>query len=96
MVVKGSGTSIHINVGMMRMKTRTQEATPIIRRKKDSRDGRPITLAKKARKTEAEMATYCVNRDVRAIGTTKDEVHDRTGWRRIVSATATPQPSGSG
>ena len=26
----------------------------------------------------------CVNRDMRAIGTTKDEVHDRTGWRRIV------------
>ena len=37
-----------------------------------------------------------VNRDMRAIGTTKDEVHDRTGWRRIVSAAATPQPSGSG
>ena len=34
----------------------------------------------------------CVNRDMRAIGTTKDEVHDRTGWRRIVSAAATPQP----
>ena len=32
----------------------------------------------------------CVNRDMRAIGTTKDEVHDRTGWRRIVSAAATP------
>ena len=40
--------------------------------------------------------TDCVNRDMRAIGTTKDEVHDRTGWRRIVSAAATPQPSGSG
>ena len=37
-----------------------------------------------------------VNRDIRAIGTTKDEVHDRTGWRRIVSAAATPQQSGSG
>ncbi len=37
---------------------------------------------------------YCVNRDMRAIGTTKDEV--RTGWRIIVSAAATPQPSGSG
>ena len=37
-----------------------------------------------------------VNRDMRAIGTTKDEVHDRTGWRRIVSAAATPQPSVSG
>ena len=38
----------------------------------------------------------CVNRDMRAIETTKDEVHDRTGWRRIVSAAATPQPSMSG
>ena len=38
----------------------------------------------------------CVNRDMRAIGKTKDEVHDITGWRRIVSAAATPQPSGSG
>ena len=26
----------------------------------------------------------CVNRDMRAIGTTIDKVHDRTGWRRIV------------
>ena len=38
----------------------------------------------------------CVNRYIRAIGTTKDEVHDRIGWRRIVSAAATPQSSGSG
>ena len=30
----------------------------------------------------------CVNRYMRAIGTTKVEVHDRTGCRRIVSATA--------
>ena len=37
----------------------------------------------------------CVNRDTRAIGTTQYEVHDRTGWRRIVSAAATPQLSGS-
>ena len=38
----------------------------------------------------------CVNRDMRVIRTTKDEVHDRPGWMRIVSAAATPQPSGSG
>ena len=37
----------------------------------------------------------CVNRDMIAIGTTKVEVHDITGWRRIVSATATQHPSGS-
>ena len=40
----------------------------------------------------------CVNLDMRlrAIGTTKDDVHDRTGWRRIVSAAETTQPSWSG
>ena len=37
-----------------------------------------------------------LNRYMRAIGTTKDEVHDRTGSRIIGSAAATPQPSGSG
>ena len=34
---------------------------------------------------------YYANRDMRAIGTRKDEVHDRNGWRRIVSAAATSQ-----
>ena len=38
----------------------------------------------------------CVNRDMSASGTMKHEVHGRTGWRRLVSAAATPQPSGSG
>ena len=37
-----------------------------------------------------------VNGDMRDIGSTKDEVHDRTGWRSIVFAAATPQPSGCG
>ena len=32
----------------------------------------------------------CINRDMRAIGTTNDEVHARTGWRRIVSTAAIP------
>ena len=35
----------------------------------------------------------CFNRDMTAIGTTKDEVHDRTGWRRIESTAGIPQPS---
>ena len=44
------------------------------------------------RKREIERDTAsirwmdCVKRDMRAIGTAKDEVHDRTGWRRILSA----------
>ena len=73
-----------------------KEARPRLRRKKYSGDG--TTWEKKKRKTEAEMDGLCqvVNRDVRAIGTTQDEVHDRTGWRKIVSAAATPQLSGSG
>ena len=33
----------------------------------------------------------CVNQDMRAIGTTEDVVHDRTGWRRIMSAAVTLQ-----
>ena len=48
-----------------------------MRRKQDSagiKRGRP-----------KQRWTDCVNRDMRAIGTTKDEVHDRTGWRRIVN-----------
>ena len=40
-------------------------------------------------KTEAEMDGLCQPRTI------KDEVRDRNGWR-IVSAAATPQPSGSG
>ena len=65
-----------------------QEARPRLRRKKDSGDG--TTWKKKARKTEAVMDD-CINPDMRAIGTTTDEIHDR-----IVSAAANPQPSGSG
>ena len=37
----------------------------------------------------------CFNRDMTATGTTKDKVHDRTGWRRIESTAAIPQPSWS-
>ena len=33
--------------------------------------------------------TVSTERDMRTTGTTKDEVHDRTGWRRIVSAAVT-------
>ena len=73
-----------------------KESRPRLRRKKDSGDG--TTRETKARKNEAEVVRWmdCVSRDMRFIGTTKDEVHGRTGWRRIVAAAATPQPSGSG
>ena len=68
-----------------------EETRPIIRRKKDSGDG--TTWEKKARKIEA-VPFDCGNRDT-TIGTTKYEVHDRTGCRRIVSAAANPQLSGN-
>ena len=32
----------------------------------------------------------CVNREMTVIETTEDDVRDRTDWRRIVSAAATP------
>ena len=54
-----------------------KEARPRLRRKTDSGDG--TTREKKARKTEAEMDGLCQPRH---------EVHDKTGWRRIVSAAA--------
>ena len=73
-----------------------EETRPRIRRKKDSGDDTTWEKKKKT-KTEARIRWMdCANRDMRAIGTTSDEVHERTGWRRIVSAAATPSPSGSG
>ena len=36
-----------------------------------------------------------VKRNIRATGTTKGEVHDKTGWRRIVSAAATHNQVGA-
>ena len=46
---------------------------------------------------EEEEDQSCINSDMRAIGmTVLDEVHDRTGRRRIGSATAIPQLRGSG
>ena len=61
--------------------------------KKDSGDG--TTREIKARKTEAEMDGMC---QPRYESHRNDErwSHDITGWRRIVSAAATPQPSESG
>ena len=67
-----------------------KETRQRLRWKTNSGDG--TTWAKRGRPKQRWMD--CVNRDMRAIGTTKDEVHDRTGWRRIVSAAATPQPTG--
>ena len=71
-----------------------KEARPRLHRKTDSGDVPSSGRRKRGRPKHRWMD--CVNRDMRVIGTTKDEVHDRTGWRRIVSAPATPQPSGSG
>ena len=60
-----------------------KEARPRIRRKKDSGNG---TTWEKKGGSPNQRWIGCVNWDMRAIGTAKDDVNDRTGWRRIVSA----------
>ena len=60
---------------------RTLEMVPTWRRKR----GRP-----------KQRWMGCFNQDLRATGATQVEGHDRTGWRRILSAAETPQLSGSG
>ena len=59
-------------------------------RKTSTGDG--TVSEKKKRKSEGEMAGLCQH--MRAIATTEDEVHDRTGWRII--STVTPQLSRNG
>ena len=56
------------------------EAGPKLRRKRDSGDG----AAREGGPRQRWMDS--VHRDMRAIGTTKDEVHDRTGCRIVVGA----------
>ena len=63
-----------------------QEARPKIRRTKYSGDG---TTWKRKRERPKQIWMDCVKRDMRGIGTTKYEVHDRTDWKRIVSSAAT-------
>ena len=65
-----------------------EEMRPSIHRKKDSGDD--TTWEKKKRKTEAETDGLCQLTNA----VTEDE--GRAGWRRIVSAAATPQSCGSG
>ena len=55
-----------------------------------------VHLGEEKRGRAKQRWMNCVIRDMRAIGKTEDEVHDRTGYRRIVSAAATLQLSGSG
>ena len=69
------------------------DTIPRIRRKKDSGDG--TTWEKKKRKTEAMMDGLCQPKH-ESYRDNKDEVHDNTGWRRIVSAASTKQLSRSG
>ena len=67
-----------------------KEARPRLLRTKYSGDG--TTREKKARMTEAEMGGLF---QPRHDSHRKDEVHDRTCWRRIESTAAIPQPSWS-
>ena len=54
-----------------------------------------VTPGRRKRRRPMQRWMVCVNRDMRAIGTTKDEVHDGTGWRRIVSAAETHNQVGA-
>ena len=71
-----------------------KEAIPRLRGKKDFEYG--PTSEKKAMKTEAEMDGLYQPRHESYRDNKRCEVHDRTEWRRNVSAAATSQPSGSG
>ena len=48
-----------------------------------------IAPGRRRRRIPKKRGVDFVNSDMRAIGMTKYEVHDRTGWRRIVSDGAT-------
>ena len=54
-----------------------------------------VPLRRRKRGGPKQRWVDCFNRDMTAIRTTKDEVHDRTGWRSIESTAAVPQPSWS-
>ena len=74
---------------------RCLDTRPRIRQKKDSENG--TTWEKTKRKTDAAMDGLCQprhDRHMRAFVTTKDEGHDKTVWRRIMSVAATPHLSG--
>ena len=58
------------------------EARQRMRGKKDSEYG--TTFDKKNGKTESEIDGLCQPRHMSAMGTTKDKVRDRTGWRIIL------------
>ena len=67
-----------------------QEARQRIRRKSDSGDCTTYMGEESEEDRSRDFPVGCVNRDMRAIGTTKDEVRGnwQNGWRRIVSASA--------
>ena len=62
-----------------------KETRPRIRRKKTLE---MVPPGRRKRGRPKQIWMDCVNRDTRAIGTKKDEVHDRICWRRSVSAAA--------
>ena len=71
-----------------------EEARSRIHQTKDSGDD--ATREKKARKTEAEMDGLCQPGHESYQDNKRLKAFDRAGWRRIVSAAATLQLSGSG
>ena len=80
------------NITEMCRKARMRLFGHVNRRDQDYIGRKTLEMVPHGRRKRArpkQRWTDCVIRDVRAIGTTKGEVHDRTDWRRIVSAAAT-------
>ena len=89
----------HVRNNDIRKKLKVENITERCRKAKKRRDqeyvGRKTLEMVPPGRRKRGRPKQSVNRDMRAIGTTKDDVHNTTGWRRIVFAAATPQPSGS-
>ena len=55
----------------------------------------PIDYSVDMRRILSKYTKLRLKYDTRAIGAAEEDVHVRTGWRRIVSAAATPQQRGN-
>ena len=78
------------------MKARLRGFEHVKRREQECVGRRTLDMVPPGRRRGRSKQRWidCVKSDTRAIGAVED-VHDRTGWRRIVSAAATPQQRGN-
>ena len=66
-------------------KARLRWIGQVNRRDQEYFEGQTLEMVPRERRIRGrpkQRWTHCVNQDMRDIGTTEDEVHDRTGWRR--------------